>query len=155
MFHNPDKASDGKGVAPIKECKQCEAIIAAQARICPYCGQDHTKEVEYDRIAPDFEMITAKIDVEKIAMRTEAFGHKQFKGFYDILHQVMAIAKSRVKPSDIDEAITSVIYNTFEEKVRTWCKLSNKKYNQWMKDFTREQFDKEFGKVFLRVAAAV
>ena len=155
MFHHPDKAPDGKGIAPIKECKQCEAILAAQTRICPYCGEDHTKEVQYDSIAPDFELITAKINVETIKERTDAYGHKPFKGFYDILHQIIAITKSRVKAEQMDNGVRTVVFNHFENKVREWCKLEGKRYNQWMKDFTAEQFGKEWDKLVVRVQVGV
>lgn len=154
IFHNPEKASEGGGVAPIKECDGCEAILATQTRICPFCGHDHIKQIEYDSILPDFELITSRIDVEKIAARTEAYGHKQFKGFYDILHTVISITKGRVKPKNADERIRAVVFATFENKVREWTRLSGKRYNQWMKDFTAEQFGKEWDKMAVRIGAA-
>lgn len=34
----PSKRKAKIGAAPIKKCKQCEAVIAAQAKSCKYCG---------------------------------------------------------------------------------------------------------------------
>lgn len=46
-FHNPDKYKPG--VAPIKECKQCEAIIPASVMICPECGAEQPSREEEKR----------------------------------------------------------------------------------------------------------
>lgn len=35
----PKKKKDG--VAPVKTCEGCEAMIATSVRVCPYCGHEH------------------------------------------------------------------------------------------------------------------
>jgi superfamily II DNA or RNA helicase len=47
IFHNPKKYRPG--VAPIKECKQCEAIIPASVSICPECGTIQPNREEEER----------------------------------------------------------------------------------------------------------
>jgi len=42
------KKKKREGVAPVKTCKGCEAMIATSVRVCPYCGHVHeisTKEL--------------------------------------------------------------------------------------------------------------
>lgn len=57
LFNNPKKP--GEGVAPVKSCPECEAIIPASAPACPYCGYEipkkkdekkAPKEIEFERI---------------------------------------------------------------------------------------------------------
>jgi len=43
-FANPDKKSDG--VAPVKECKSCGALIHATATKCEHCGAEVQKKVK-------------------------------------------------------------------------------------------------------------
>jgi len=45
-FLNPKKPGKNKGVAPVKDCKKCGAIIPAGNQSCPYCGFVYTKEQE-------------------------------------------------------------------------------------------------------------
>lgn len=48
-FWNPKKEG-GTGVAPVRSCPGCEAILAASVRECPYCGHVHEakhKEVKH------------------------------------------------------------------------------------------------------------
>jgi hypothetical protein len=58
IFENPDKPSDGKGIAPIKLCTGCEAILPASATICKYCGADNSKGILIDDAAAEFELLT-------------------------------------------------------------------------------------------------
>ena len=56
LFNNPKKP--GEGVAPVKSCPECEAIIPASAPACPICGHvipkkkeaKPPKEIEFERI---------------------------------------------------------------------------------------------------------
>ncbi|PSR56095.1 DEAD/DEAH box helicase [Adhaeribacter arboris] len=45
-FLNPKKPSKNAGVAPVKECPECNAIIPAVSKLCQHCGFKYTKEVE-------------------------------------------------------------------------------------------------------------
>ncbi|TXK52357.1 DEAD/DEAH box helicase [Pontibacter qinzhouensis] len=45
-FLNPKKPGKGGGVAPVKECHKCSAIIPAGVKTCSYCGFTYTKEHE-------------------------------------------------------------------------------------------------------------
>ncbi len=48
------KATKGKGEAPTKECKECEARVFASARVCPNCGSP------FPEPEPQADKLTAK-----------------------------------------------------------------------------------------------
>jgi superfamily II DNA or RNA helicase len=67
IFHNPDKPGKGDGVAPVKECVQCEAIIPASANVCKFCGADNSKPMEIDETPVEFELLkSSSIDVAAV-----------------------------------------------------------------------------------------
>lgn len=47
IFFNPTKFTPG--VAPVRECESCEAIISTSTRICPYCGEAQPSVEEKQR----------------------------------------------------------------------------------------------------------
>jgi len=44
MWCQTKKKKEGEGIAPVTLCDECESIISASIRICPYCG--HERPVE-------------------------------------------------------------------------------------------------------------
>ena len=145
-FHFPDRPSDGEGVAPIKSCDGCEAIITASARVCAFCGHIHERVIEYDTIAPEFEKLVGLINVGRIATNVEEKGHKEWTTFFKILDQSMKglqyqISDTYMSTEDIDKA-----FKTFETKVKEWRKIINKPYGRHVKEFARIKFEEELKK---------
>jgi len=66
IFFNPPKA--GKpGVAPVKNCPKCDAILSARTLICKYCGHEFpTPEMEEAERLSDFVIVTRGIDVPSL-----------------------------------------------------------------------------------------
>jgi len=143
IFHNPDEPRDGGGIAPVKECENCEAIIPAQSVFCKYCGHEHVRVINYDQINIELEMIIGRIDVARKHKENTEKGHKDFKTFFDILNTTFAILKSHGEqlPNDL---YREQQFNKFQEKVKEWCKVANRPYGVWMKNFSKEQFDKKY-----------
>src|SRR5690606_23535256 len=56
IFHFPEAPGTGGGVAPVKICVGCEAIIHASVKICPHCGASNASEVQYDDEVVEFEL---------------------------------------------------------------------------------------------------
>lgn len=55
IFRTPAKDA-AKGVAPVKTCPDCEAIVQASAKICPYCSAEFP-EKEKEEIHAEFAEI--------------------------------------------------------------------------------------------------
>ena len=49
-----------KGIAPVKNCKNCNAIIPAQQKVCDYCGekQPETEKQKQEKILIELQKIT-------------------------------------------------------------------------------------------------
>ena len=51
------KGAGGGGIAPVKECPECEAVINASARACPHCGYEFPKSCNLDTQASSGELV--------------------------------------------------------------------------------------------------
>ena len=66
IFFNPPKAGR-PGVAPVRNCPQCDAILPARCLMCQYCGHIFPpKEIEEAERLSDFVIVTKGIDVPKM-----------------------------------------------------------------------------------------
>jgi len=158
LFHHPEKPSNKEGVAPVKECAQCEAIIHASATVCPFCGAYVKKEMVVDVQLAEFELLTEErplqVVVDAIVQETAAAGWKTYSGLHRIKTTIITTAKKDWKVKQMTDAIADKLRSMYQEKVREWCKAHNKRYNQWHKDTTAQWFDEELQKVFKYQPAA-
>jgi superfamily II DNA or RNA helicase len=79
------KAVKEKGLAPVKNCKNCNAIIPAQQKVCKYCGQKQpeTEKEKKERLLIELQKITPN-DVEKyieIQNFEKLEAYADFKGY--------------------------------------------------------------------------
>lgn len=152
LFHNPDKPTDGKGVAPVKECPSCEALVHASARVCPYCGADCSKAPSYDDEMVEFELLTEtnplKVSVQDMVQETESAGRKEYATLHQIKSRIVAQAKNEWRVRELTDAKAYKLLELYQEKVQEWCRAKGKKYNQWHKDITTEWFFAELKRVF-------
>lgn len=96
----PPKRAPGSGVAPIKSCKNCQAILPASARVCQYCGCEMPlteKELAAGRLVEVQNRLRAGIEGKYVSMLTipeliEMEKTGQFKASY-----VWRILRSRGK----------------------------------------------------------
>lgn len=141
IFYHPEKPSNG-GVAPIKSCDNCEAIIPASAFICKFCGHEHERVVNYDTIIADFQLIVGRINISSIVKEAEAKNHKPFKPFFDILNKSISILKHRGGQNMDDDGYNRA-YDHFEGLVKEWCSITEKPFSKSIKTFSHEQFFKK------------
>jgi superfamily II DNA or RNA helicase len=151
MFHNPDKPKEG-GVAPVKECSNCEAQIHASARICPYCGADNSAVPVYDDAMVEFELLTEArplvIPIDELIHNVAASGNKEYAALHQIKTKIVAQAKSQWGLRQLTDGHAYKLLEMYQDKVREWCKAKKKNYNQWHKDITTQWFFSELKRVF-------
>ena len=152
MFHFPDRPSSGGGVAPIKCCDNCEAIIPASATICSFCGHIHERIINYDTVAPEFEKIVSAMSIENLVEFHTANDHKPFAPFFDLLNKTMTVLKYRTHGINLTDDDCNNSFTIFENKVKEWCKITGRPYSRSLKNFTLEQFTKRFNDLKLQVA---
>lgn len=70
---------DGNGVAPAKECPECQTIIHAAIRVCPICGHEFPpNEIRISNVPTDAPILKAQIEPEEIDVTfTEYMVHKK------------------------------------------------------------------------------
>ena len=118
IFHNPPKPGDGSGVAPVKNCDQCDAIIPAQCKTCPHCGYVYpAAEVKLEEVLGDFIAITKGINVRQLVEKNRHM--REYFTFYEIGRILSAQAKNTVPVMNIETA--EFILNKYYEKAQQWC----------------------------------
>lgn len=121
IFFNPPKKGE-EGVAPSKNCPECDAILHASAKVCQYCGYVFpSKEQDQENILGDFVVVTKGIDVEKII---EANKHrKEYFPFFSIGTTLAVSAKQTIaKMTDENAAfILEKYYELGKEWVAPEC----------------------------------
>lgn len=141
LFFNPDKPKMASGVSPVKTCKNCEALIPAQAVTCEFCGYVHERIIEYDKIIPKFELITSRIDVREIFIRN--IHAKEWKTFFDILNKTIALVKYNIELDAIDDKIINDTFSIFEIHVKQWRSLCKLPYSKNIKEFAYTKYKSE------------
>lgn len=139
VFYNPDLPSK-EGIAPVKSCPECDAIVHARVMECPYCHYiwERKKEEEHEMLIEDFEMLTKDIIVQKEINLTKSRGWKEYRGFFRILE---ALAKR------YDERIDAHIRNELHEKMKAWHNYYNRNYTANRKKFTEARFNEAIKKI--------
>ena len=140
IFENPPQPRKNAGVAPCKSCPQCEAIIAAQAMECKWCGYKFpVKEVaEESSVSEEYRILTKGVDIEKLMQRSQKLGHKQYASFYKIGERIIKNAPNKDREK---------IINVFQSEAKKWCELNDKKWNLFHKKLVTDFVDAELSKL--------
>jgi hypothetical protein len=152
MFWNPPKASDGNGVAPVKNCPKCDAIIAAQARVCKHCGFEIPKsneEEELEELLGDFVVFANGVDPKKLIEEQEH--RKKYYSFFQIGKLLAAEAK-RIVPKMTDEIYFHILEQNLL-KGAEWCEAHGIKWNKWHQERIEESLKVEIEKKFTKFEA--
>jgi len=144
IFFNPPVAGKD-GVAPVKNCPICDAIIAASTRVCKYCGHEFppAEIEEADRLS-DFVVVTKGIDVASIIEANKE--KKEYYPFFAIGSDLARSAKKTI-PEMTDENFKFILRN-YDELAKEWCKIKGKRYNDWHKQRAASTLILELQKYF-------
>ncbi|MEI7670126.1 MAG: DEAD/DEAH box helicase family protein, partial [Pseudomonadota bacterium] len=141
LFYNPPKK--GNGVAPIKDCPSCGAMIHVRCLACPHCDYEFPKkELEEDFIS-DFIAVSNMIDVTDMIEK-----NKNYKDYYTLfkISHYLAINSKYTTPKMNDEIFDFILNKNFE-LARQWCKQKNKKWNDFHSDLVKSSLIKELQKI--------
>jgi superfamily II DNA or RNA helicase len=140
IFYNPPQPRKNAGVAPCKSCPKCDAIIAAQARECKWCGFLFPVKLvaPEDEVSEEYKVITKGIDIDKFISHSQKLGHKQFASFYKIGERIMKNAPNQDKAKLVD---------AYEKEAQKWCAAIGKKYNAFHKKLITEFIEEELCKL--------
>lgn len=121
MFHFPPEPGKKKdNVAPVKICPECQALVPAQARTCPYCEYEFPgKPPEPEKPIDSFNVFTTGIDVENLILKHRH--KKKFQIFYEIGIQMAVGAKASIKVMN-DEHFEFILAS-YIRKAQEWSNL--------------------------------
>jgi superfamily II DNA or RNA helicase len=136
IFHNPKKP--GEGVAPVKTCPDCEALLHTSKMVCDNtpvgelfpCGHIFPRIVVKDEGIDEFIQIGRRIDVKKLIEANTH--HKQYRSLYVLIEKVFTSALGVLK--EINESHMPIIQKKNHELARLWCKEHNKRFNAWHRE---------------------
>jgi len=141
LFHNPPRSRDKAGVAPVKSCPKCDAIIAASTRTCKFCGYEFpTKEMELEEELSDFVIVTKGINVKQVIE-----SNRERKEYFPFFKIGKDIAKAVPR---VDDEVAAFALARYEALAKEWCHEVGKRYNQWHQERAKEHLYNELAERF-------
>jgi superfamily II DNA or RNA helicase len=132
IFHNPKKP--GEGVAPVKECPDCGALMHTAVRLCD-CGHVFPVIKPKDEAIEKFIQVSKAIDVKKLI---ESNAHyKDYRSLYVIVEQVFNKAvRIFHNPAPQHHA---QIEKEIHELARLWCREKGKRFDQFHRNLVNSK----------------
>jgi len=147
-FHFPSKPKDG--VAPTKECPECFALCHASAKVCKgitikgdECGYIYPVKVKVE-IPAQLIVFSQNIDVQEVIDKSTSAA--EYYPFFRIPTMIAGAAKRHFK--EMSNEIFDELMGNVHIKCKEWCRLLEKRYNDWHKERAKETFTKELQKHF-------
>lgn len=148
IFINPPKPGQG-GVAPVKECPNCEAIVPAPATICKECGYHFEfKEMKYDQEPLELVLITKDIKVKELTETAKEKGYKEYYPLFEVARQISTKAKLKLGAAPMDLVIFTNLISLYNEKAKEWYNSRGERLTDNKKKFTNSIFEREILKHF-------
>lgn len=137
LFHNPKRPRERDQVAPCKSCPECDAIIPAGVRACPFCGYQYPgREEELEAELSDFVVVTRGIDVG--ALMQENAHRRQYFTFFNLGRRIAAqLFKQLGKKGLTDEKAEFALQEYFK-LAQEWCRKNGKTWNRWHGEQARD-----------------
>ncbi|WP_343668702.1 DEAD/DEAH box helicase family protein [Chitinophaga sp.] len=150
LFYNPDPPSKGDGVAPVKECVQCEAIISASAHICPFCGANNKPAMKVDTTLAEFELLTEQkpLVIEVDRMIQDGQGKHNYAVLHKMKKTIIMTGKHKWHLTSIDNGVADRLREMFQGKVKEWCEKQGEGYTRYYRDMTDKWMLKELKDIF-------
>lgn len=146
LFENPVKPAGG--LAPVKTCPECEALVYASARLCPYCEYEFPqKEREQEQEITEIVLVTKHIDMDRLITKN-AFKYEYFTFDQMAASVVEKLIETHPEPN---EKQTLKFFDIYFELCVDWYKkvLAGRNGNipdisnsNWHKTKARYNFDK-------------
>lgn len=148
IFHNPKKK--GEGVAPSKECPECERILLITDRVCPECGFEYPPpdrvEKTYDHLPPDFEVVTQSININELIEQNSS--RRDYFVFFDLARTLALEFRGLNKGKKLTDEAANALLEQYMLKGKEWCHAKGKKFNKWHKDVAQEKLFENLKKYY-------
>jgi hypothetical protein len=134
IFHNPKKP--GNGVAPVKECPDCGALLHTAVRLCD-CGHLFPVIAAKDEKIEKFIQVSKAIDIPKLIAANAH--HKEYRSLFVLVEQVFNKAVRIFHNITPQQHIQ--IEKEIHELARLWCREKNRKFNAFHRDLVNSKLN--------------
>jgi superfamily II DNA or RNA helicase len=142
IFYNPPKK--GNGVAPVKDCPQCAAMIHTRCSVCPECDYEFPKkEIEEEHIQ-EFMVLSKGLDIYELIEKNSKY--KDYYTFFVISRMLANQAKNTI-PKMNNETFDFILENNLQF-ARLWCKAQKKRWSDWHTEQVTISLIREIQKLF-------
>lgn len=147
IFRNPPKPGKG-GVAPVKSCPRCDAIVPAGVKTCPYCGHafEHPEDDLLEEDLRDFVVVTRGIDVPALMARNSE--RKKYYTFFQIGRRVAEQLHKRIGGRPLTEQDIRIAQRSYEQLAAQWCAANKRPFNDWHKKRAEECLAEELRRLW-------
>ena len=150
IFFDPPKKGK-EGVAPSKNCPQCDSIVPASAHVCKFCDYVFPPpKPKIEEELGEFILFTKNMDVLKMIEYAKENGHKEYASLFAIINaSAQELKYTRTKITDERFIFTlQLIY----DKARIWCENSptekKKRLDEWHKNLIKNNFIDSLKKLY-------
>jgi superfamily II DNA or RNA helicase len=147
IFHNPPRK--GEGVAPSKECPECERILRISEMICPECGYEYQqadKEDKYDHLPADFEIVTQSINVQELIDKNS--DRKDYFVYFDLARTLALEFRTLNKGVKLTDESAFALLIEYHKKGKEWCHAKGKRFNKWHQEVAQEKLFENLQKYY-------
>lgn len=127
IFHKPPKPGKS-GVAPVKLCPKCEAIVAAGASVCKNCGHVFSTKQIVEAPPTKLQRITHGIRVDQILRRHEREGYKKHYTLYMLGRKVVNNARQAYRK--MTPELARELYAEYQKLVNDWHAQTKLSYSE-------------------------
>lgn len=145
VFKNPEEYRTGKGVAPVKNCVECDALVHLSVKICPYCLSNIAKDVQYDMEDIEFEKVTGDINIYAIDNWNK---YSPYRTLHIVKGKLVTQFRKYYHGNIISENTKHELNKRYQVYVKAWCNKNNKPYNKWHKETTKQWLFDELDRVY-------
>jgi superfamily II DNA or RNA helicase len=141
IFNNPPKK--GNGIAPLKSCDNCDAMVHTRIMVCPYCLTPFPVKVLEEEEITEFILMSDTIDVKLLIEKNDQY--KLYYSFFLISKELARQAKTTI--TEMNDETYEVIKQKNIELGRLWCREQMKKWNSsWYGERIEETLTEELKK---------
>lgn len=145
IFKNPEKYRVSKGVAPTKECPECQSFIHMSVNICPFCKANVQREIVYDLSDPEFEVVGRGINLYAIDNWNR---YSPYRTLHIIKGKLISNFRKHYRGTDVSERTRKELNKRYQRYVESWCQKHGKAYNKWIKATTYKWIEDEINRVY-------
>lgn len=136
-FKHGAKLNDGKkgeGIAPVKECPECNFMQHTRKLVCVNCGHSFEDEERKQKAEEKEQKLILLLSAKPIEVPTErlyALAKEKNWKEWAVLHKIAEHLYNyfqRYQPTMTWDYIEAEM----QKEVQNWCKVFDKKYNKWI-----------------------